>query len=53
MDLRRSLDIGVSEDGIGTDTHGRLERTKDRNKTVTRSTKGGQEIQGEESGGVD
>ena len=52
VDLRRNLEVGGSEKRTGTDTPGKPERTKNSNKTVPTSTELGQEMQGEENGGV-
>ena len=50
VDIRYHLESGGSEDGTETDTHGKPESTQDGNEMITRSTEGGQDIQGEESG---
>ena len=45
------MEVGGSDYGTGTDTHGGSARTKGVYETVPISAEGGQEMQGEESGG--
>ena len=51
VDTRKHLEVGRSEDGTETDTHGRPAIIKDSNEAVLNRTEGRQEIQGEEIGG--
>ena len=49
----RNLEAGGSENGTGKEAHGKPVRAQDGDATVPSSLEGGQEMQGEESGGGD
>ena len=53
MDLRRNLEAGGSDDGTGKEVHGKPIIAQDGDAKGPSSLEGGQEMQGEESGGVD